>query len=252
MRLLILTICGISLLGQGRFNGTVSTTGPVDFSAATSSKPWPSSASAPPTCAVGTKYFNTTTGKDYTCPVLNTWVEFGGSGGGGVTTYSGAINFGSVPDLGCIESNITATGITTGAQLASAWPSGLEAGLVPSARASAADTISVRICNFSGAAVDPANATYTITDVTGYGYLSGSGSINFGDINDGSCATNTLTITGAATGNKLAPTWPAALEAGLVPSIRISAADTATITLCNVSGSLVNPAAGTFGASVIK
>lgn len=176
-----------------------------------------------------------------------------GSGSGSTTAvYASALNFGVIPDLGCAQLTFTATGITTGAYIAPAWPSGLETGLVASVRASAADTVAVRLCNFSGAAVDPANATYTVRDVGSLGYLSGSGTINFGSIPDGGCLSSTFTITGATTGDKLAAGWPSGLETGLIGSVLVTASDTATVRLCNFSGAAVDPSSATFGAAVTK
>lgn len=83
--------------------------------------------------------------------------------------------------------------------------------------------------------------------------LVGSATIDFASINDGACADSTsLTVTGAVAADKLAPAWPTALASGLTGSMFVSAADTVTVRLCNLSGASVDPASGTFGAAVIR
>lgn len=248
----ILFLLALTASAQTVINGGRTFLGPVDASGATTAIPWPNLASAPATCSVGMKYHNTTDYKDYGCTATNTWTAMGSGSGSATAVYSGALNFGSIPDLGCAELTFTATGITTGAYIAPAWPVGLETGLIATARASAADTVAVRVCNVSGAAVDPANATYTVRDVAALGYLAGSGTINFGSIPDGGCLASTLTISGVTTGDKLAAGWPSALEAGLIGSMFASATDTVAVRLCNFSGAAVDPASATFRAAITK
>ncbi len=248
----LLIFAALAASAQTVINGGRTFLGPVDMSSATTVKPWPNLASEPPSCSVGMKYHNTTDLKDYGCTATNTWTAMGSGSGSATAVYTGALNFGAIPDLGCAELTFTATGVTTGAYLAPAWPSGLESGLQPSARVSATDTVAVRLCNFSGAPADPANATYTVRDVAALGYLSGSGAIDFGSIPDGGCSTSTVTVTGATTGDKLAFGWPSGLETGLQPTAWVTSANTVTVQVCNFSGSAVNPASATFSAAVTK
>jgi hypothetical protein len=70
------------------------------------------------------------------------------------------IDFGSIADGACATNTFTLTGVAAGDPVTPKWPSGLEAGLVGIMRASATDTVEVRACNWSGAAVDPASASF--------------------------------------------------------------------------------------------
>lgn len=73
---------------------------------------------------------------------------------------TGTIDFTSIPDGACQANTFTLTGISAGDPIAAQWPSSLESGLVGSMLASASNTVQVRLCNWSGAAVDPASNTF--------------------------------------------------------------------------------------------
>lgn len=80
--------------------------------------------------------------------------------------------------------------------------------------------------------------------------LLGSASLSFPLIPDGTAAEMTVTVTGAVAGQEVVPAWPATLEAGLFGIMFVSAADTVTVRLLNLSGAGVTPAAQTFGARI--
>jgi len=179
--------------------------------------------------------------------------ELGSGGSGSVTgLYSGAVDFSSIPDGGCVESTFTATGLSAGKTLAVSIPSTLESGLVVNAIASATDTLKLRACNFNGTAVDPASATFKVRDIETLGYVYGSATIDFGAIPDGGCNTDTITVTGAATGDNVAAGWPAALEGGLIGMMNVTSANTVTVRLCNWSGVSLDPTSATFKAAITK
>lgn len=178
-----------------------------------------------------------------------------GSGGGGSTSglYSGTVNFTSIADGSCQNQTISATGATTGMSLAFAVPSSIDAGLSIIAFVSAADTITFRACNFSGAAVDPASATFAARNVDSLGYFTGSATINPSSLADGACATaGTITVTGASTGDNVAAGWPSTLDAGVIGIMYVSAADTVTVRICNWSGASVDVASSTFKAGITR
>jgi hypothetical protein len=52
--------------------------------------------------------------------------------------------------------------------VAPGWPQGFESGLIGMMRISASNTVSVRVCNLSGASVDPAAATFRATVVRSF------------------------------------------------------------------------------------
>ena len=86
----------------------------------------------------------------------------------------------------------------------------------------------------------------TITKV-----LSGSASLNFGEIAAAAQANLTITVTGAAVGDEVVLALPAAPAAGIVFNAFVSAANTVTIRATNVTAEAVDPAAATYGVIVI-
>jgi hypothetical protein len=83
-------------------------------------------------------------------------------------------------------------------------------------------------------------------------YLTATASLSFGAIAQAACAQSTLALTGAATGDSIAPGWPATLESGLTGSMFVSAGNTVAVRLCNLSGVTLTPAAQSFRATVLK
>jgi hypothetical protein len=174
----------------------------------------------------------------------------GGSGGTSIGRQSATLDFPAISDGACAEQTFSFSGITAGSSLVAGTPASLEAGLILSLRASASDTVAVRLCNLSGAALDPAPAVYTAT-IANY-YLTGSSAIDFASLPDGACSERQFTLTGATAADAVAPGWPATLEAGLLGSMRVSAADTISVRLCNLSGAALDPANQTFKATIAK
>lgn len=82
--------------------------------------------------------------------------------------------------------------------------------------------------------------------------VSNSATLDFGSINAGATAELTITVTGAATGDTVQLAPPAALEAGLVATGFVSAANTVTVRLANITGSPIDPASATWGAVVLQ
>jgi len=80
----------------------------------------------------------------------------------------------------------------------------------------------------------------------------GSATLNFGAIGDGNYEDLTFTVSGAVANDKVAPSWPTTLDAGLVGSMYVSAADTITVRLVNISGASINPASATYGAQIVR
>lgn len=82
--------------------------------------------------------------------------------------------------------------------------------------------------------------------------LFASASLNFPSISAASQQELTITVTGAAVGDGVLLAPPAAPDAGLVWSGRVSATNTVTVRVANVTASPIDPAAATWGALVIK
>jgi hypothetical protein len=83
-------------------------------------------------------------------------------------TASTTLSFGVIPPAGCAELPFSLLGAAPGNALEPGWPSGLEEGLIGIMRVSASGVITVRLCNFSGASLTPAPASYTATIVRSF------------------------------------------------------------------------------------
>lgn len=94
--------------------------------------------------------------------------------------------------------------------------------------------------------------TYSVDPATVPNFLTGATSIDFGSIAQNNCSTSTITVTGAVTGDAVAPGWPAALEAGLTGIMNVTAANTVTVTLCKITSGSVDPANNTFRATIVR
>ena len=62
----------------------------------------------------------------------------------------------------------------------------------------------------------------------------------------------TITVTGAAVGDAVVLAPPATLTAGLVATARVSATNTVTVRLSNITAAAIDPASATWGARVLK
>ncbi len=84
-------------------------------------------------------------------------------------------------------------------------------------------------------------------------YLTASAALSFGTIAAGACVADlTFSLPGAAAGNSVAPGWPGGLEPGLIGIMRVSAANTIAVRLCNLSGGAVSPASATYTGTIVR
>jgi hypothetical protein len=84
-------------------------------------------------------------------------------------------------------------------------------------------------------------------------YLTSTAVLDFGSITPGLCSSDmTFSLPGAVTGDSIAPGWPAAMESGLLGTMRVSAANTVAVRVCNFSGTTLDPAAATYRATVVR
>lgn len=181
-------------------------------------------------------------------------ITFDSAGGGGSTTglYSGVLDFSAIADGTCKELTFTGTGATTTMTLAAGWNI-LPTGILANAFVSAADTIKIRLCNLSGASYDPASTTYYARNLDSLGYFTASNTINPSALSDGNCANvGTITLSGAVTTDNIAPGWPSTLNSGIFGNMYVSATDTVTVRLCNLSGASVDVASSTFKAAITR
>jgi hypothetical protein len=83
-------------------------------------------------------------------------------------------------------------------------------------------------------------------------YLASTAVVDFPAIGPGSCNESTFGLTAAAAGDSVAPGWPAGMESGLIGTMRVSAAGTIAVRVCNLSGTTVDPAVATYRATVVR
>jgi hypothetical protein len=83
-------------------------------------------------------------------------------------TATSTLSFGAIPAAGCAELQFTLLGAAPGNAVEPGWPYALEQGLIGNMRVSASGEITVRLCNFSGASLTPAPASYTATIVRSF------------------------------------------------------------------------------------
>jgi len=82
--------------------------------------------------------------------------------------------------------------------------------------------------------------------------LSATATLDFSSIASNDTHTLTMTVTGAVAGNSVFVGVPAALDANLIWCASVTAADTVTIRMHNSSGASIDPASGTYRATVFQ
>lgn len=171
----------------------------------------------------------------------------GGGGGGGGSSASASLTFGTMVDGQCADNTFSFPGASPGAQVAPGLPSTFNSGLEGIMWISAANTASVRVCNFSGISVTLGALTFSanITPAT-----SGSATIDFSALLDGACASSTFALTGVIPSATLVPGWPSSLNSGILGNMLVPSADTVQVRICNFSGATVDPAPQVFSASI--
>ncbi|MCL6480305.1 MAG: hypothetical protein K6U02_01125 [Firmicutes bacterium] len=79
-----------------------------------------------------------------------------------------------------------------------------------------------------------------------------SAALNFPSIAAQSCSALTIPVSGAAAGDPVLTAWPVTLEDGLTGLMYVSATDTVTVRLCNVTAAAIDPANQTFAGRIVK
>lgn len=251
----------------------------VDFSAATLTRPVKTGTALPAACGVGELYFLTTAASGqnlFGCSATNTWVQMSGAGGGGVPDLTGqsgkllAVNGVSAQWLapagdadGAISAltvrKIQGRAVSTAAPVngyvmkwnalanngMGHWEPATESGGGGSSTVSAG----------AGVTVTQVGSDFTVSLDTAVvpAALFASATLDFPSITTGSCAAPlTMNMPGAVAGSALSAGWPAGLETGLMPFMRVSAAGTISVWVCNLSGATVNPVSATYSAVLVK
>ena len=239
-----LWILAIPCAAQQIINGSRTLLGNWDASGAATTKPAKTGTTPPATCGVGEVFFNSAASPGanlYLCSATNSWTQVQG-------TSTGAANFRQT--FTSVTSVTLSHSLNTFGILFNCFDNSTPAlWILPkSASLTDANTLTVTFASAqSGSCV--VNATGA---GTAYTYLTATSSLSFGSIAQASCAQLTFALTGANPGDSIAPGWPSSIEAGLAGSMFVSASDTVTVRLCNLSGSSLTPAAQTFRASIIR
>jgi hypothetical protein len=225
----------------------------IDFTTAAATRPVKTGTVLPAACAIGEMYFltNAANGQNlHGCAATNTWAQMSGSSpssppditgqNGKVLVVSGSATAWLAP-AGDIDGNINTTVVRKlqGKTVSSVTPFN---GQVLSWNAAANSGLGqwerppFPVVVAAAAAPCPPVSGITVTQV-GSDYAVGldtavvpaalfaSSTLDFPSINSGTCASPlTMNMPGAVAGSALSPGWPAALEAGLMPFMRVSAA----------------------------
>ena len=176
----------------------------VDFSGASSTKPFKTGPLLPGGCTVGESFFNTSAASGqnlYGCVAANIWsvLSGGGSGGGGGSTVQGGTGvvtiqagnsttvaldtavvptilttsqvmaFSSIAAGACSpELTMALNGAAVGDAVAPGWPADLPSGLVGMMRVAAINTVGVTLCNFTSTAISSTGTTIRAMIVKGF------------------------------------------------------------------------------------
>lgn len=84
-------------------------------------------------------------------------------------------------------------------------------------------------------------------------YTTGASTLAFGTLAASSCSTDlTVSVPGAVPGDALASGWPAALPSAVVGMMRVSAANTVAVRLCNLGASAALVGSAAYRATVVQ
>lgn len=240
----------------------------VDFSTAASTRPVKTGSSLPAICAVGELFFlsSGSSGENlYGCTATNTWTRqsaasglppMAGHANKVLSTDGGSASW--VAAGGDVSGPASAMTVTRlqGRTVAAIAPADGQA-LIWNATAGQwqpAPAGTANVVAGQGVTVIQAGQQSTISVDTAAvpTFLTVTTVLDFSPIWDGCCTSSTFTFNGAATGDGLAAGWPPTLEPGLVGMMRVSAANTVEVKLCNWSGATVDPASQPFRATLVR
>jgi len=96
--------------------------------------------------------------------IRKTLLNLGGRAGiAEVLTATAVLDYASIAAQTCGEKTVTVTGAAVGDSVKIGPPAALEAGLSVTGIVTAANTVTIRLCNVTSGAIDPASATYRVT-----------------------------------------------------------------------------------------
>ena len=84
-------------------------------------------------------------------------------------------------------------------------------------------------------------------------YTNGTATLTFGSLAANSCSSDlAVNVPGATPGDSIAPGWPAALPSSVMGSMRVSAANSVAVKLCNLGSAAATVAAASYRATVVR
>lgn len=236
----------------------------VDFSGAAATKPSKTGVTLPATCLTGESFFklNAAAGQNlYGCTSPNVWT-LQSSGGvtvasvfgrvGAVAPQAGDYSLTQLSDVTAKQGNGTAVQMYGGGtQQANDCAKFDAAGNIVSAGgACAGGGVQAGL----GIAITSGGGPSTVAVDSAYipGMLTALANVDFANVAAQTCVEENIAFTGAAIGNAIAAGWPSPFGAGLLGTMWVSAANTVTIRLCNVSGTAIDPAPADFRITIVR
>jgi hypothetical protein len=236
----------------------------VDFSSAVSTQPSKTGVTIPATCLTGESFFklNAPAGQNlYGCTSPNVWT-LQSSGGitvasvfgrvGAVTAQTGDYSLTQLSDVTVKQGNGTAVQMFGGgSQQANDCAKFDGTGnIVSSGGTCAGGGLQAGL----GITTTSSGGPVTVGVDSAYipGILTVLANVDFANLASLTCADQTVSLTGAAIGNAVAAGWPSSFNASLLGTMWVSAANTITIRVCNLSGGPINPAAANFRITLVR
>lgn len=197
--------------------------------------------------------------KDFYVPTAGS----GGSGGGTVSLLTGSanINPGTVQDgdMTTLGSTIPVSGAAVGDTVQVYTSTPLPSGMGLFGDVTSANTVTVRFLSLFGAPYSPGSILFGAAvlhyNPSGGGsavQLTGTATFNPGTIQDGTLPTlsTTATVTGAAIGDLVYISTNGTMPAGIRVFGNVTSANTVTLRLLDMSGSVYSPGSITFNVTV--
>ncbi len=84
-------------------------------------------------------------------------------------------------------------------------------------------------------------------------YTNGVATLAFGTLAANSCGSDlTVAVPGAVVGDSVAPGWPSALPGSVLGNMRVSAANTVSVRLCNLASAAATVASASYRATIVR
>lgn len=240
----------------------------VDFGQAASTVPSKTGTVLPAVCGVGEMFFktNATAGQNlYLCVGTNTWLALSGGASsvfgrtGAILAQEGDYSLTQMSDVSAKQVNAATVQMFGGGPVNANDCAKFDAtGNIVSAGAACGSGSggggSTNLSGGAGIVLTTAGASTTVALDTAVvpSFLSGQTTLAFSSLAAQSCSELSMTVSGAAENNSIAPGWPINLPAGLSGTMFVSAADTVRVRLCNSTAAAVGISTSVFRATILR